>query len=57
MNWLRTWIRSLMGHDERYHRQASQTTARKLDAELRRRRVERLSEELDLYRRRHPNVH
>lgn len=53
MNFLRDWIRELLGRDEQYHRQASEMSARKLEAELRKRRVDRLTAELDLYRRGH----
>ena len=42
MKWLRSIIRSLLGHDARYHRQASETTARQIDTTRRARRAEEL---------------
>lgn len=52
MSWFRRFVRWIAGgHDPRYHRLASEMTARQIQTELRKRRVEKLSAELDLYRR------
>lgn len=51
MNWVRQLIAKLLGTDVRYHRQASEVTARKVEAHLRQKRVERLTAEYELYRR------
>lgn len=50
MNWLRRFIHRLTGHD-RFHEQADAVNLRGLTAQMRRRRVERLSNEFELYRR------
>lgn len=43
MNWFQRFVRRLAGgHDARYHRQASEMSARKLDSEMRKRRIEQL---------------
>jgi hypothetical protein len=46
MNWVSRFVRWLAGgHDARYHRLASEQTARNLDAELRARRAEKLHQD------------
>ncbi len=43
MNWFQRFVRRLAGgHDARYHRQASELTARKLESKMRQMRVEQL---------------
>ena len=46
MNWFKRFVRRLAGgHDARYHRQASEMSARKLDSEMRKRRIEQLHQD------------
>ena len=44
IRWIRNWLHRTFGSDPRYHQQAQEVTNRSL-------RVERLSKELELYRR------
>ena len=50
MSWLRRLVHRLIGRD-RYHEQAQEVTANGLRSDLRERRVQRLTAELELIQR------